>query len=168
MIYNSVYNSKRTINNNKDNDGKKIVRAPNACRQYENGRLLEIYNLPSPDAHVELIEELNDNIELRGTRAIKMNKKDEEAFAATGRDIRLHRVRDGPTETIHKNRIIEHEQKVKIRYLKPPTPPAGKIILKEQPRKPIPAPNLAIRLPCPEPITPEPIISNSRLNFRYN
>ncbi len=35
MIYNSVYNSKRTINN-KDNDGKKIVRAPNACRQYEN------------------------------------------------------------------------------------------------------------------------------------
>lgn len=179
MIYNSVYNSKRTFNNkndakksleNPDNFGCRSV--PNACPPYESERLLEIYNSNNPvnlrGAPVELIEELNDNIELRGTRAIKMNKGDEEAFAATGRDIRQHRVRDGPTVLIDKNNIINHEQKVKIRYLKPPTPPAGKIILKEQPRKPISAPNLAIRLPFPEPNTPEPIISNSLKVYRYN
>jgi hypothetical protein len=132
---------------------------PNACPPYESERLLEIYrstnpinpaDSPSRGAPVELIEELNDNIELRGTQAIKMNKKDEEAFAATGRDIRLHRVRDGPTETIHKNNLINHEQKVKIRYLKPPTPKKvdpDRIFLREQPHNPIPAPPLVIRVP---------------------
>ena len=166
MIYNSVYNSKRTFNNkndakksleNPDNFGYRSV--PNACPPYESERLLEIYNsnnpvnpadLPSRGAPVELIEELNDNIELRGTRAIKMNKGEEEAFAATGRDIRQHRVRDGPTVLIDKNNIINHEQKVKIRYLKPPTPERvepDRIILREQPHNPIPAPPLIIRDP---------------------
>ena len=79
-----------------------------------------------------------------------MNKEDEEAFAATGRDIRLHRVRDGRTETILKNNLINHEQNVKIRYLKPPTPKKvdpDRIFLREQPHNPIPAPPLVIRVP---------------------
>jgi len=142
----------------------------NACEPFESQRLKTIYdsNVPvdSPQNEpVNIIDELNDH-SFQGLRGINMNKEEEDNFAASGHDIKQHKIRDGPT--LIKKKYInspgeEFDQKVTINYLKPPTPPPRKIILKEQPHKPISAPPLIVRIPptpLPSDTHEEPKICN--------
>ena len=136
--YSPVSSKKFETDQKNDICGCKDVK--NACEPFESQKLNE---------PVKIIDELNDH-SFQGLRGINMNKEEEDNFAASGHDIKQHKIRDGPT-LIRKKYINssgeEFDQKVTINYWKPPTPPPRKIILKEQPHKPIAAPPLIVRIP---------------------
>jgi hypothetical protein len=95
------------------------------------------------DAFKDLFKD--PNVLFEDLKVIKMNEEEEKAFTDSGRDITKHKIREGPIYT--ETRTFENKQKISIHYLEPENE-ADKIILKEQPHKPIAAPPLIVRIPA--------------------
>jgi hypothetical protein len=108
--------------------------------------------------------ELNETeeIEYNGQKGILANKKEIVAWKGSV-PIKEYKLNEDPQpEVIVKqtNQILDYQQEIAVRYLRPPTPPPpGEIIIRQERNKVYPpAPPLVLRQQPPRPHTPTPLV----------
>jgi len=103
----------------------------------------------------------NEVIEVAGHRGVWANK--EEVLNWKGpAPISQYKINYDPSpEVVRKtfNQPIEYNQDISVKYLRPPTPNAGDIVIRQENRQvSVPAPPTVLRVPGERPVTPPPVI----------
>lgn len=103
-----------------------------------------------------------EEIEYNGQKGVLMNKQEILAWKGPV-PINQYKLNEDPKpEVIVKqtNHILNYQQEIAVRYLRPPTPPPpGEIIIRQERNKVLPpAPPLVLRQQPPRPHTPAPLV----------